>query len=444
VAVRKKLEDEIHETRHVIEDGKRDVERLKRDIKEHANDPETRFSYIKNLTKLDGNSILDHATLAKLRSAIRGAAYTGPGARQLEVLFSRCDHDNSGSLSEEELRRALRRTLKIPPSLLSDPQLTALFSLIDVDGSRTVDISELVGFLKGNIDIEMLVDEFQKKRAIVQQLEAALKELVDDFRAKGAAWKIDDACQKVTPVKGLELDGLHAISGSNPLFSGNVDAFLQRSPGQEQQHASPRRMKPLEPRLIHKLRDKIKYSDGEGGRKLEKAFSLFDSDGSGQLNEVELRKAVRSHLKLPVYTISDTEISSLFSMLDLDSSGAVTIDELINFIDPDPPPPPPRRPVPENEQDPQTIVGDPELDIISRPGVFNFEPALFPAAQESESDLLNMGDASDFKQLLYGADSEMVELPPLEIDEWRVDAGETSPPEADESLFAEAGGTEDT
>merc|ERR1719362_361566 len=425
VVVRKRLEDEIHETRHVIEDGNRDVDRLKRDIKEHVNDPEVRFSYAKKLTKLDGNSILDHATLAKLRSAIRGAAYTGPGARQLEVLFSRCDHDNSGSLSEEELRRALRRTLKIPPSLLSDPQLTALFSLIDADGSRTVDVSELVGFLKGNIDVEMLVDEFQKKRATVQQLEAALRELVDDLRAKGAAWKIDDACQKVTAAKGLELDGLHSISVSNPLFSGSIDSFLQGSIGSEQQVVSPRRVKPLEPRLIDKLRNKIKYSDGEGGRKLEKVFSLFDGDGSGQLDEAELRKAVRSHLKLPVYSISDSEISALFLKLDLDGSGAVTIDELMKFINPDPPPPPPprrkRSAQKPKELDPQTIVGDDELDIISKPGVFNFEPALFPA-EEPESELLNMGDPSDFKQLLYGADSEMVEYAPLEIGSLNVEA----------------------
>lgn len=90
---------------------------------------------------------LDTFVLEKVRSTLKSAAYTGHSGRQLDVLFSRFDRDGSGSLCDHEVRRALRRTLRIPPSVISDLEISSLCVVLDADKSGTVSICELVSFV---------------------------------------------------------------------------------------------------------------------------------------------------------------------------------------------------------------------------------------------------------------------------------------------------------
>ena len=71
--------------------------------------------------------------LDNIRSKLKSAAYTGPNGQQLDVLFGRFDKDGPGELEEEELRQALRRTLRFRPpscptmrSLACVPTLTVI------------------------------------------------------------------------------------------------------------------------------------------------------------------------------------------------------------------------------------------------------------------------------------------------------------------------------
>merc|ERR1712151_177585 len=64
-------------------------------------------------------------------------------------------------------------------------------------------------------------------------------------------------------------------------------------------------------------------------------FRRLDKDGSGQLDDSEFRRFLRSTLKIPIYAISDAEISSLCASLDADQSGAISISEVMDFIGPD-------------------------------------------------------------------------------------------------------------
>merc|ERR1712050_288785 len=90
---------------------------------------------------------LDSKMVETLRSKIKAAAYTGHVGRQLDVVFSRFDKDGSGQLDDEEVRKTLRRTLRIPASILSDEAIYSFCAMLDNDDSGTVSVSEIVSFV---------------------------------------------------------------------------------------------------------------------------------------------------------------------------------------------------------------------------------------------------------------------------------------------------------
>merc|ERR1712135_276016 len=71
---------------------------------------------------------------------------------------------------------------------------------------------------------------------------------------------------------------------------------------------------------------------GTAGRNLLVLFSRFDRDGSGVLEEHEFKSALRRTLRVTEAAVSDAEIATLFDMLDADSSGAIDINEMVDFL----------------------------------------------------------------------------------------------------------------
>jgi len=320
--MRRHLDGEIAETRCAMADAKVDLERLTKKLKVKNAEPE------KNLLNEDqdapGAADLEgyqhrssmmqsgDVALARVRRAIKSAAYTGHSGRQLDVLFARFDRDGSGQLDEDEVRLALRRTLRIAPSVVADAEISALCNAIDADASGEVSIKELVDFLNSDVDVQALEEQRCRMEDVIEKLNAAMDQLVMDLRCKTAAWKIDKGCHVVTPIKGLELDALPP-----PLKSG-------KEPG--------KRAKPLEPRVLEKVRVKIKQASENAGGRLDELLGRFDADGSGQLEVFELRRALRGPLKIPSFVISDADLLSLMGMLDEDGSGSVSIDEIVQFV----------------------------------------------------------------------------------------------------------------
>merc|ERR1712139_472468 len=98
---------------------------------------------------------------------IKSASYTGVFGRQLDVVFGRFDKDGSGQLDDDEVRQALRRVLRIPPSTLSDAQIIDLCSALDTDHSGAVSIQELVNFV--GEDSEVSHRTGQKVQSISRQ-----------------------------------------------------------------------------------------------------------------------------------------------------------------------------------------------------------------------------------------------------------------------------------
>lgn len=202
--LRVKIGSEMLETGTTISEAELHLDKTKKQLKMALAMPERNLDCggDGHNDKLSGKA----GVLASLRSKIKSAAYTGPGGRDLKTTFARFDIDRSGELDEEELRIAIRKACKIPPSVITDVDIVALCELLDEDSSGKISIAELVDFLLADVNVEELRDQVRSTQNTLERLKAGQAEILHDFRSKTFVWRITEACSKVTPIKGLELD----------------------------------------------------------------------------------------------------------------------------------------------------------------------------------------------------------------------------------------------
>lgn len=200
--------------------------------------------------------------LATLRAKIKSAAYTGPGGRNLDVIFGRFDKDRSGELDDEEVRVAIRTGCKIPPDVITDVDIVALCELLDSDSSGSISIAELVDFLLADVDVQDLRDQIELKTDTLERLKVAQEQTLLDFRSKSMTWRINEACAKVTPIKGLALDG-----------SASTNRPRKRSSGLGARMPSQWRARTIAAKARAIATEKVKFNRSEG--------SLSSSVGSG-------------------------------------------------------------------------------------------------------------------------------------------------------------------
>jgi Ca2+-binding EF-hand superfamily protein len=304
------LEVELCETKLALDQGKKQWQKWDQQIKEHSKRAENKF----DLEGTDYDAFwkgakLNVKTLRKIQAAIRGASYTGTAGRQIDVVFSRADRDGSGELDEDEVRRVLRRTFRIPPEIIADSEISALCETVDTDKSGMVAVKELVKFLNADTDITKITAQRSKMQDMVDELERVHAGLLADLRNKREAYLIDKACANIDAAAALE-----------------VDTRQQRNDEAD----CPKRRKPLEPRLVEKVR--VKLQQATRGRDIRRLLQNFDKDSSGQLEDHEVRTVLRNACGVAEYSVSDPEILSLCAMLDNDASGSVSISEIVDFI----------------------------------------------------------------------------------------------------------------
>lgn len=208
LTLRRHLEEEIRKTCKTTADLEVQLDRTQKELKRHMSSPEKMLR--------GGNSESSHfqsinekyaGALGKLRSKLKGASYVGQAGRQLDVVFARFDRDRSGELDEDEIKRAFRRTMKVPPSILSDADIHSLCSMLDLDKSGSVSIREIADFLESDVSALELESQCRAMKHTIKQLNAAKQQALGDLRSKTAAWQIDTACSKVN-LKRLGADGL--------------------------------------------------------------------------------------------------------------------------------------------------------------------------------------------------------------------------------------------
>jgi Ca2+-binding EF-hand superfamily protein len=67
-------------------------------------------------------------------------------------------------------------------------------------------------------------------------------------------------------------------------------------------------------------------------RRWSELFDHYDTDGSGELDFDEFRKAVRRHGRMSVRSITDPELKEVFAIVDTDCSGCISGVEFDSFL----------------------------------------------------------------------------------------------------------------
>ncbi len=86
------------------------------------------------------------AQITQLKQKLKAAAYAVGGV-DWRKLFRHYDRDNSGMLSREEFRSAIRRDGKLTAYMLSDDALNSIFDMLDVNRSNTLEIDEFLAWM---------------------------------------------------------------------------------------------------------------------------------------------------------------------------------------------------------------------------------------------------------------------------------------------------------
>lgn len=238
--------------------------------------------------------------LEKLRAKLKSAAYTGAEGVSFDVIFGRFDRDGSGELDVEEVRLAVRRSLKIPKEVITDEDIVSLCRMLDADNSGAVAIHELVEFASAERTNSALNDRLMGQLGVE--------------KTGGAAFHLD----------------CFANVRAGHRTSSNVSADISRT--------SANAKTPLSAEVLDKVRSRIKAASYAGhlGSEVKALFNRFDADGSGVLEPEEVRMALRTALRIPPSVISDEEIFKLCKLIDHDQSGHVSISEIIDFLGPTP------------------------------------------------------------------------------------------------------------
>merc|ERR1719473_1172120 len=136
--------------------------------------------------------------------------------RQLEAQIQETD----ATIAEAE--RSLAKTKKKLDA--HEAPLRALnkqFALRDQRTDREHIRDQVTDDMESHLDavktsVASLTKKWQSTKNILDHLKASKQQMVEDLKCKTIAWKIDDACRKVTPKKAIELDRLDPRGGRCP------------------------------------------------------------------------------------------------------------------------------------------------------------------------------------------------------------------------------------
>lgn len=231
---------------------------------------------------------LKQSQIDEVQERLRRAALNGTGGRMdVEGLFKRMDKAGTGSLLPEDLKQALRSTLRIPKEVITDMQIHALCRYLDKHNTGGVEVLELIEFINAA---------------------PSHRSCFTSFKARKAA------------------ERPHAETLTARQKRQQEEIFV-RPP----EHELPR----LKTSVINTLRRRVQAQASVSGENLVTLFQRFDVDDSGMLEDHEVRKALRENLRIPKSVITDLEIFSLCHLLDLDKSGGIKVEELVAWVNED-------------------------------------------------------------------------------------------------------------
>jgi Ca2+-binding EF-hand superfamily protein len=235
---------------------------------------------------------IDDATGTKLQKKLKAATM----GTSISKLLKRYDKSGDGLLDAKELTQLIRRDLKVPEREVSDADIGLLIAALDDDGGGTLSIDELADFVE---------------RGTATFFSGP---------PEGGAAAPADAAAPAAADKPAAAGGAAAKPAAKPAAAGGGGGAKKK-----------KKPKQMDDAVADKLQARLKAATI--GTDPQKLFRKYDKDKGGTLDEKELTTLIRKDLKLGPGDVSDKDIKLLVAALDDDGGGALSIDELADFVE---------------------------------------------------------------------------------------------------------------
>ncbi|KAF4672392.1 hypothetical protein FOL46_009021 [Perkinsus olseni] len=194
------------------------------------------------------------------RKLVAAAESWGKGTSWRD-LFTKCDADFSGELTESSINKAVRVHLRIPTAVLSDQQVADFVREIDADESGSVSLKELIQFLE---------------KAPVGSVEDTLEETIRKARCQAR----EQMHLTMSRVRRRMIAGMKANKLTLERLFGQFDKDRDGT---------------LSLREFNRaLRRDLKLSRSDASAKdVAAVFALLDEDGTGSIDIDELKSLIR-------------------------------------------------------------------------------------------------------------------------------------------------------
>ena len=264
---------------------------------------------------LEGWAPLEDKGLERVVLTINAAAKKWyPGHFSWYKVFKAIDQDENDRLEYDEFERMIRANgsqggMSLKPHEVSLEELHGLWKLLDEDSSGGVSIDEFMHFMRTEEaalpPVELTEDE---KRQV--EMRAAAEKKAEEAR---------QAAER-------RLSGHH--EPKQKYATGRTIENQKPSTHEEHELVMPfDQLRAVVVRLIETMTKVCASWDNKGSmaKNWETLFKKIDADFSGRLDYPEFTKAVRDELKVPQTT--DKELQALWTYIDHDKSGEVTLSE---------------------------------------------------------------------------------------------------------------------
>ena len=230
-------------------------------------------------------------------------------------IFKAIDTDENDRLEYDELERVVRANgsqggLSLVPEKVADADLRGLWRRLDEDCSGGVSVEEFVGFMRREEaelpEVELTQDELTR-----EEMRAAAEQRAEEARRAHERW--------------LEEQG---IEEKQKYSTGRKIENIKPSTHAEHELVIPfDQLRAVVIRLHDTMQRVCATWDSKGSmdKNWKTLFEKIDADFSGRLDYLEFLKAVRDELKVPDTT--EEELKALWTYIDHDKSGEVTIHE---------------------------------------------------------------------------------------------------------------------
>merc|ERR1712106_1236849 len=243
---------------------------------------------------LDGNNELSLAEFENLM----GTAVSFGKVEDVKAAFFRFDKNNDGSIDKAELKQMLAATGKTP----SDAEVESLFKKGDKDGDGQIDLQEFIHLMFPNATATLY--KLQKSFRNLDEVKASFRKYDTDGDGHISRLELK---QVMANFSEAEVDSIFAL--------GDVD----KSGGIDYQEFITLMIADSSV-VIKKLSTQFKTVFD-----IKSAFKRFDSNGDGQIDRSELKSGMK---------LSESDLSVVFALGDLDGDGEISIGEFIRVMSP--------------------------------------------------------------------------------------------------------------